>query len=52
MHGNLWKWCSDGYGAYSEGLAIDPSGAFAGVRVVRLRSERAVRAFLDGVPAR
>jgi formylglycine-generating enzyme required for sulfatase activity len=34
MHGNVWRWCSDGYGPYS-GDAVDPKGADNTGHVIR-----------------
>ena len=30
MHGNVWEWCSDGYGDYPKGVASDPRGPSTG----------------------
>jgi serine/threonine protein kinase len=36
MHGNVWEWCSDRFGRYVLGSAVDPNGVESGsVRVLR-----------------
>jgi len=35
MHGNVWEWCSDLYGAYSTSPQTDPKGAMSGKTRVR-----------------
>lgn len=30
MHGNVWEWCTDGYGEFPKGSATDPRGPEAG----------------------
>ena len=35
MHGNVWEWCQDRYGAYPKGAAVDPRGPDSGSDWVR-----------------
>jgi formylglycine-generating enzyme required for sulfatase activity len=35
MHGNLWEWCWDRYGAYAGGAQTDPTGASSGTNRVK-----------------
>jgi formylglycine-generating enzyme required for sulfatase activity len=45
MHGNVWEFCSDGYGAYSAGKSLDPMGIKNG----RDRVLRGGSFFVDGL---
>jgi len=44
MHGNVWEWCRDSYGAYPAGEARDPTGPEGGAR----RAFRGGSSFRDG----
>jgi formylglycine-generating enzyme required for sulfatase activity len=35
MHGNVWEWVQDWYGAYAAGTVVDPAGPSAGSERVR-----------------
>ena len=34
MYANVWEWCSDRYGAYAAGDAVDPQGPASGEKFV------------------